>query len=191
MHLMPVSRLFRCFSVIWSKCSRIPLREKCPDVKFVLVRIFPYLDWIRTGKNSTFRYFSRRILDRGALQDVHQNTGWIAESREEMDENHFHQVYDSNLHGLIKSIKITIYIMSIVSSITKWCYRKPIRSLTNGYFPYSCNNAQEESRILFISRKIVGQSMQICFHTLLSNWYRELRFRTKYLNKVKESSTIR
>ena len=185
-----MSRLFRCFSVIWSKCSRIPLREKCPDVKFVLVRIFPYLDWIRTGKNSAFRYFSRRILDRGALQYVHQNTGWIAESREEMDENHFHQVYDSNLHGLIKSIKITIYNVYSVQ-YNNVLLQKTNKVLTNGYFPYSCNNAQEESRILFISRKIVGQSMQICFYTLLSNWYRELRFRTKYLIKVKESSTIR
>ena len=107
-----------------------------------------------------------------------------------MDENHFHQVYDSNLHGLIKSIKITIYNVYSVQ-YNKVLLQKTNKVLTNGYFPYSCNNAQEESRILFISRKIVGQSMQICFYTLLSNWYRELRFRTKYLIKVKESSTIR
>ena len=35
------------------------LREKCPNTEFFLVRIFLYLDWIRTRKNSVFALFSR------------------------------------------------------------------------------------------------------------------------------------
>ena len=43
--------------------------------------------------------------------------------------------------------------------------QKNNKVLINSYFPHSCNNTQYESRILFISRKKVGQLMQICFHT--------------------------
>ena len=35
------------------------LPEKSPNTEFFLVRIFLYLDWIWTRKNSVFGYFSR------------------------------------------------------------------------------------------------------------------------------------
>ena len=36
-------------------------REKWPNTEFLLIHIFPYLDWIRAGKNSRFGHFSRSI----------------------------------------------------------------------------------------------------------------------------------
>ena len=36
-----------------------PLRKKCPNTEFFLVRIFLYLDWIQTRKNFVFERFSR------------------------------------------------------------------------------------------------------------------------------------
>ena len=41
--------------------ASLSLREKCPNTEFILVRIFPHSDWIRTRKNSVFGHFSRSV----------------------------------------------------------------------------------------------------------------------------------
>ena len=45
-------------------CSELSLREMCSNTEFFLVRVFLYSDWyrkIRTGKDSVFGHFSRRV----------------------------------------------------------------------------------------------------------------------------------
>ena len=52
----------------------LPLREKCPNTEFFLVRIFPHLDWIR---RDTEKYGAEIIPYLDNCADLISSTLWL------------------------------------------------------------------------------------------------------------------
>ena len=58
-YLLPCLSFWLCFLLLIkaTRNKRSALREECQNTEFFVVRIFLYLEWIRTRKNTVFGHF--------------------------------------------------------------------------------------------------------------------------------------